>query len=59
MELNDTSAIISTMCKDYSSRLEEWIIYNLNLGFTGIIIFDNDYNNTINESLDYKKIMII
>jgi hypothetical protein len=55
LKLNDNSAIITTMCKDYSSRLEEWIKYNLNLGFTGIIIFDNDYNNTINESLNYTK----
>ena len=49
--LNSSSAIISTMCKDYSSRLEEWIEYNLNLGFSGIVIFDNDKNknNPINE----------
>lgn len=50
--LNSSSAIISTMCKDYSSRLEEWIKYNLNLGFSGIVIFDNDKNknNPINEN---------
>lgn len=43
------------MCKDYSSRLEEWIEYNLKLGFAGIVIFDNDENkdNELNESLDY------
>ena len=45
LNLNADSAIISTMCKDYSSRLDEWIQYNLNLGFSGIIIFDNDENN--------------
>ena len=28
LTLNADSAIISTMCKDYSSRLEEWIEYN-------------------------------
>tara|TARA_B100001250_G_scaffold183495_2_gene157929 strand:- start:3934 stop:4947 length:1014 start_codon:yes stop_codon:yes gene_type:complete len=51
LSLNSSSAIISTMCKDYSSRLEEWIEYNLNLGFSGIVIFDNDKNknNPINE----------
>ena len=53
LTLNADSAIISTMCKDYSSRLEEWIEYNLNLGFSGIVIFDNDENknNKINEPL--------
>ena len=51
LTLNSSSAIISTMCKDYSSRLEEWIEYNLNLGFSGIVIFNNDgnQNNSINE----------
>ena len=46
-----TSAIISTMCKDYSFRLDEWIRFNLQLGFSGIVVFDNDLNcqNTINE----------
>lgn len=55
LSLNTDSAIISTMCKDYSSRLEEWIEYNLNLGFSGIVIFDNDgnKNNMINESLEF------
>jgi hypothetical protein len=54
LSLNADSAIISTMCKDYSSRLEEWIEYNLNLGFSGIVIFDNDGNNNkINEPLEY------
>ena len=45
------------MCKDYSSRLEEWINYNLNLGFSGIVIFDNDENksNDINEPLEYRQ----
>jgi hypothetical protein len=39
------------MCKDYSHRLEEWIEYNLKLGVSGIVIFDNDdnQNNKINE----------
>lgn len=48
---NKTSAIITTMCKHYSHRLDEWIKYNLRLGFSGIVIFNNDSNtsNTINE----------
>lgn len=55
LALNADSAIISTMCKHYSSRLEEWIEYHLNLGFSGIVIFDNDENkvNKIHEPLKY------
>ena len=51
LELDADSVIISTMCKDYSSRLEEWIEYNLRLGVSGIVLFDNDENkkNKINE----------
>jgi len=51
--LKDRSAIITTMCKDYSHRLDEWIQYNLKLGFSGIIIFDNSLNtkNPLNETL--------
>lgn len=57
LSLDSNSVIISTMCKDYSSRLEEWINYNLNLGFSGIVIFDNDENksNEINEPLEYRE----
>ena len=35
---SNKSAIITTMCKNYSHRLEEWIQYNLNLGFSNLII---------------------
>jgi hypothetical protein len=51
----NTSAIITTMCKNYSHRLDEWIQYNLKLGFSGIIIFNNDANrsNGINESTEH------
>jgi hypothetical protein len=51
-ELNkNKSAIISTMCKNYSHRLDEWINYHLKLGFSGIVIFNNESNisNKINE----------
>jgi hypothetical protein len=50
----DTSAIITTICKDYGHRLDEWIQYNLQLGFSGIIIFNNDGNksNLLNEPYD-------
>jgi hypothetical protein len=53
LNLNPSSAIISTFCKNYSHRLDEWIQYNLKLGFSAIIIFNNDSNTTgkINESL--------
>ena len=47
-QVNLGSTIISTMCRQYSHRLEEWIQYNLKLGFTGILIFNND-GNTSNE----------
>ena len=51
--------IISTMCKQYSHRLEEWIQYNLKLGFTGILIFNNDGNrlNMLNEGRGSNKSM--
>lgn len=51
LSLNKNSAIITTMCKHYRHRLDEWINYNINLGFSAIIVFDNDKNlkNTINE----------
>lgn len=43
------------MCKNYEHRLDEWIQYNLKLGFSGIVIFNNDGNksNQIDETLDY------
>jgi hypothetical protein len=54
LHLHSSSAIISTMCKDYSHRLDEWIRYNLKLGFSGIVIFNNDGNKSthINEPTD-------
>lgn len=54
ISLNTNSAIITTMCKDYEFRLDEWIEYNLKLGFSGIIIFDNKENNSndLNESIN-------
>jgi hypothetical protein len=36
------------MCKNYSHRLEEWIKYNIKLGFSGIVIFDNETNEDNN-----------
>lgn len=55
LQLNpSSSSIISTMCKDYTHRLDEWIQYNLQLGFSGIVIFNNDDNrsNTLYESYE-------
>jgi hypothetical protein len=51
---SNRSSIISTICKDYSHRLDEWIQYNLRLGFSGIVIFNNDKNvaNGLNEPLE-------
>jgi hypothetical protein len=53
------SNIIMTMCKNYSHRLDEWINYNLKLGFTEIIIFNNDNNisNGLNEQVGNNCIM--
>jgi len=55
LDLKPTSAIISTLCKYYTHRLDEWIQYHLNLGFSGIVIFNNDGNvtNGLNESLEH------
>lgn len=52
LALTPSSAIISTLCKQYGHRLDEWIQYNLKLGFSGIVVFDNDANtaNALNES---------
>ena len=51
LSLNKNSAIITTICKHYEHRLEEWIEYNIKLGFSAIVIFNNDENtkNPINE----------
>ena len=54
IKLNQNSAIITTMAKDYGHRLDEWIQYNLKIGFSGIIIFDNSDNkgNKLNEPMN-------
>tara|TARA_B100000123_G_C25732628_1_gene429981 strand:- start:767 stop:1771 length:1005 start_codon:yes stop_codon:yes gene_type:complete len=38
--------VITTMCVNYNNRLDEWIQYNLKLGFDAIIIFDNGSRDT-------------
>lgn len=55
LRLCSTSAIISTLVKSYSHRLDEWIRYNIQLGFSGIVIFDNDANvtNRLNEDIEH------
>jgi hypothetical protein len=55
LQLHAQSAIITTMCKDYSHRLDEWIQYNLKLGFSGIVLFNNNENisNSLNEPLEF------
>lgn len=52
---SQTSAIIATMCKDYGHRLDEWIQYHLKLGFSGIVLFNNDENhvNGLNEPMEH------
>lgn len=51
---NPNASIISTLCKNYSHRLDEWIQYHLKLGFSGIVIFNNGGNASsgLNESLE-------
>lgn len=53
--------IISTMAKNYNHRLDEWIKYNLNLGFDKIIIYNNEENKStnLNEGNDYYENMNI
>ncbi len=48
---NSESNINFNMVKDYNHRLEEWIKYNLKLGFDTLVIFDNskNTNNSLNE----------
>ena len=48
----NTSNIISTMCKNYNHRLDEWIQYNLKLGFDAIIIFNNEENISNNNNVN-------
>lgn len=42
----NTSSIITTFCKNYSHRLDEWIQCNIRLGFSGIVIFNNNSNTS-------------
>ena len=48
LKLHKNANIISTMCMNYSNRLDEWLKYNLKLGFDGIVIFNN--GNEINSN---------
>ncbi len=51
INLKYNSNIIFTMVKNYNHRLDEWIKYNLKLGFDSIVLFDNskNTNNIITE----------
>ena len=53
--LKANSAIVLTMCKcsDDSNRLYEWIEYNLNLGFSAIVIFNNDNSDEFDKENVY------
>jgi hypothetical protein len=54
--------IISTFCKNYNNRLDEWIKYNINLGFDKIIIFNNEESksHSLNEGNGfYEKMNVI
>lgn len=59
--LSTNMNIISTLVKNYNHRLDEWINYNLNLGFDKIIIFNNEdsLSHTLNEGNDYYEKMNI
>ncbi len=60
LKLHKNANIISTMCMNYSNRLDEWLKYNLKLGFDGIVIFNNGNeinSNYINKNKD--KILIV
>jgi hypothetical protein len=47
---NNDINIISTMCRMYNFRLDEWIEYHLKLGVDGIVIFDNTRNENKNSN---------
>lgn len=48
----DRSAVIaSTMIQNYSHRLIEWIHYHLKLGFSRIILFDNNSDDDTHEKI--------
>jgi len=49
---NNDINIISTMCRMYNFRLDEWINYHLNLGVDKIIIFNNTKNGAPNNQGD-------
>lgn len=44
LKLDENSTVISTMVQNEHGRLHEWIDYHLSLGFSGVVLFDNDYN---------------
>lgn len=44
--------IISTMCRMYNFRLDEWIRYHLDLGVDKIVIFNNTKNGSPNNKGD-------
>jgi hypothetical protein len=54
--------IVSTLVKNYNHRLDEWIQYNIKLGFDKIIIFNNEESKShhLNEGNDcYEKMNIV
>jgi hypothetical protein len=55
LNMDRKAAIICTMCKDYSHRLDEWIQYNLAIGFSGIVIFDNGSQSSMKAICDKYK----
>jgi len=57
--VSDKSFIISTMCKNYNHRLDEWIRYNKKLGVSGIIIFNNDTKQLNDIENKYKSFVTV
>lgn len=57
--VSDKSFIISTMCKNYNHRLDEWIRYNKKLGVSGIIIFNNDIEDLNDIEKKYKNFVTV
>lgn len=54
--------IVSTLVKNYNHRLDEWIQYNIKLGFDKIIIFNNEASksHSLNEGNDcYEKMNVV
>jgi hypothetical protein len=52
LKVNKGEAFIVCMLKDYETRVIEWINYNLSIGFTHIIIFNNNSTDNTQHKIE-------